>query len=584
MKRIIGLCLIVLLLPLCATAEGAIVTVEEAVARAKALLTEVYGLSAENADALTCRVKEEKDFWYIECAMEGMDDPYYVAFDKATGEHLYSGTPYRREDLSANYPGEAAVRDVLCAAEENGWFADWNDGAAAAFMAEIKHRDIKVSGDLARCGVESGYSAARAINDFFINCYGNRAEWSAPVYAWRASLLTRYGFTTADCAPVIDAGKGIRETVAVNPFNGYSYTLTNFAGEAPERIAGALDHPKLAGYEILSGVLVSCPQIKSGWVYDCGLIAFGKGEERMLVMVFRPAGEDEYLLYPFGARALLAGREVALSFSPTGRHFFRIDYPLADGAFERFTVQPGFVFSDDGKRQLMCSLQSYERFDYARDAGVRIDIEDDMLVCAAYQAESAESAAFPRTMCAYLDYFDAAAFPTSLDMCEETRLEDAALPESCAVVVGAHLREKTSTRSASLGQLKPGAIVRVLDTVPGDPREWCHVRAGDLKGYVSAEYVHQDDFSALLRNPPLPVARIDRATALKTRASGASETVMTLKAGYKMHVMATLDDWYYVCIPSGEPDWMMDINGAYGYVRKRDATIAGTALYLDWME
>ena len=61
-------------------------------------------------------------------------------------------------------------------------------------------------------------------------------------------------------------------------------------------------------------------------------------------------------------------------------------------------------------------------------------------------------------------------------------------------------------------------------------------------------------------------------------------TVQTLPAGMKMHVIIENDDWLYVDVPQGEIEFLMDVNGVFGYVRKSDVTFLPIIPGLDWAE
>jgi len=50
-------------------------------------------------------------------------------------------------------------------------------------------------------------------------------------------------------------------------------------------------------------------------------------------------------------------------------------------------------------------------------------------------------------------------------------------------------------------------------------------------------------------------------------------------------VLANCDNgWLHVCIPAGEMQWTMDLNGVDGYIKEDDVRLGGTPLTLEWME
>ena len=82
----------------------------------------------------------------------------------------------------------------------------------------------------------------------------------------------------------------------------------------------------------------------------------------------------------------------------------------------------------------------------------------------------------------------------------------------------------------------------------------------------------------------LPVAEAQEEIPLKKGTGLFDGTVQTLPAGTKMHVIIENDDWLYVDVPQGEIEFLMDVDGAFGYVRKADVTFLSIIPGLDWAE
>ena len=82
----------------------------------------------------------------------------------------------------------------------------------------------------------------------------------------------------------------------------------------------------------------------------------------------------------------------------------------------------------------------------------------------------------------------------------------------------------------------------------------------------------------------LPAAEARKEIPLKKGTGLFDGTVQTLPAGTKMHVIIENDDWLYVDVPQGEIGFLMDADGAFGYVRKAEVTFLPIIPGLDWAE
>ncbi len=159
-------------------------------------------------------------------------------------------------------------------------------------------------------------------------------------------------------------------------------------------------------------------------------------------------------------------------------------------------------------------------------------------------------------------------------------------PEGYAMLSGVRLREKTSTRSRILGDFLPGTLIKDLGREQGDPFPWLKGSIGRLNGYVSTHYI----------NPPegqggqshvwtrlLPVAGTTKETRLRNSVGWFNSGGTDLPKGSRMHVLTDEGEWLYVCVPRGDLGFLMDVDGAYGYVHRNDVVMAATAIQLDWL-
>ncbi|MBR3742601.1 MAG: hypothetical protein IKN04_19470, partial [Clostridia bacterium] len=93
-----------------------------------------------------------------------------------------------------------------------------------------------------------------------------------------------------------------------------------------------------------------------------------------------------------------------------------------------------------------------------------------------------------------------------------------------------------------------------------------------------------DGQSQSARLSALPVAEAQKEIPLKKGTGLYGGTVQTLPAGTKKHVVIENGDWLYVDVPQGEIGFLMDVDGAFGYVRKSDVAFQPTIPGLDWAE
>jgi hypothetical protein len=159
------------------------------------------------------------------------------------------------------------------------------------------------------------------------------------------------------------------------------------------------------------------------------------------------------------------------------------------------------------------------------------------------------------------------------------------LPAGYGLLSGANIRQRTSTKSNSLGDYRSGTLVMILGTKPGTKFLWYKVQVGQTIGYVSGPYIYtaENEYTPSYYNgAPLTVGRVNKDCELKTAAGSKAETTAKLTAGTEMYVLADCDGWLHVCIPKGEVGYFMDIEGTYGYLRVQDVTQADTPLRLKY--
>ena len=312
MKRTFGIVLTALLLIPC-VALGTSLR-DDALRYAKSCLTEVYGYTAEDADAFTFEIQESDD---------GVTVTYFnhpgweYRVTRSADGSLSATSPFVTVPLYDAYPGESSVRQGLYAARENGWFTRWDDESVRSGMAAwLKQWGITPTPALADGMANGSLTAAQALSEYFLSCYGPESAWPQALTEWRDEELDSYGFVSE---PVSQPSEGVR----TYPLEDVQ--VTEFSGETPPELASALSNPNLSGWTPGSGAYV----VRQGHE-STGLTVFERGEERMLCSLWH--GADGWFFLPVGDKVLLPGREVTVRYGGGGA--FELCYPISDAESE----------------------------------------------------------------------------------------------------------------------------------------------------------------------------------------------------------------------------------------------------------
>ena len=575
MKRTFGIVLTALLLIPC-VALGTSLR-DDALRYAKSCLTEVYGYTAEDADAFTFEIQESDD---------GVTVTYFnhpgweYRVTRSADGSLSATSPFVTVPLYDAYPGESSVRQGLYAARENGWFTRWDDESVRSGMAAwLKQWGITPTPALADGMANGSLTAAQALSEYFLSCYGPESAWPQALTEWRDEELDSYGFVSE---PVSQPSEGVR----TYPLEDVQ--VTEFSGETPPELASALSNPNLSGWTPGSGAYV----VRQGHE-STGLTVFERGEERMLCSLWH--GADGWFFLPVGDKVLLPGREVTVRYGGGGA--FELCYPISDAESESFSVTPIARAASENHTLRYCRLNGYVYENADTGAFFQIDSKtgDAGVSCHWYRMTSRASAGQAATVSytpvllpLFLDFWDISAFPRTEAAFYEA--EGDVLPDGLGVVTGVRLRRETSTRSDILGDYFGGVPVEVLEELPGDPDPWYRVRIGSIEGYMSSRYV---DFPGSpctmspLQNsvalPPMAAVTVD--TALKAGTGWFDKTLADLPAGTRLRVLAEQGDWLHVTVADGPMGWLALTDGLEdGYVKAADVRMAATEAQLDWME
>lgn len=575
MKRTFGIVLTALLLIPC-VALGTSLR-DDALRYAKSCLTEVYGYTAEDADAFTFEIQESDD---------GVTVTYFnhpgweYRVTRSADGSLSATSPFVTVPLYDAYPGESSVRQGLYAARENGWFTRWDDESVRSGMAAwLKQWGITPTPALADGMANGSLTAAQALSEYFLSCYGPESAWPQALTEWRDEELDSYGFVSE---PVSQPSEGVR----TYPLEDVQ--VTEFSGETPPELASALSNPNLSGWTPGSGAYV----VRQGHE-STGLTVFERGEERMLCSLWH--GADGWFFLPVGDKVLLPGREVTVRYGGGGA--FELCYPISDAESESFSVTPIARAASENHTLRYCRLNGYVYENADTGAFFQIDSKtgDAGVSCHWYRMTSRASAGQAATVSytpvllpLFLDFWDISAFPRTEAAFYEA--EGDVLPDGLGVVTGVRLRRETSTRSDILGDYFSGVTVEVLEELPGDPYPWYHVRIGRTEGYMSGIYVaYPGSVCSMepLQNesslPPMATATVD--TALKAGTGWFDKTLADLPAGTRLRVLAEQGDWLHVTVADGPMGWLALTDGLEdGYVKAADVRMAATEAQLDWME
>lgn len=577
MKRWISLLLSLMLLGANAMAEDSTL-VKDAIDYAKGNLTEVYGYRAVDADHFEFKAEDMGDYILITYYPKERPDWVY-SFRAADGQFSDMFTPFGGTDYQ-HYPGQNSVLETLYIARDEGWFAHWDQAAMNRMTETMATLEVTPTAELASGLADGAITAPRAIQAYFESCYGPEIRWTLATGQLRDEVLSRWGLE-----PEKEADKqGIQTYTLLDGTTG----VTQFAGEAPQELRAAFAHPKLKNWTLLCGAVISRASgigMQTG-LTGIGYAAFEKKGQRLLATAFQKRGEDWQVL-PVGEKALLTEGQLSISCDSA----FFLEYSLGEEEKKIFTITPTY---NEKSGVVLSQLQEY-RYEN-QQTGSWITINDRMQtenglgqwyhVVSCASGQPPQEADFPVNAPQYLEMIDITVFPKTAEACAQA--ETYTLPENCGLTVGVHLRKETSSRSRDLGDYNPGTIVEVLETVPGNPSPWAHVRIGSVEGYMSAVYVDYVGSVCTMnafKYGALPVAKTKKALSLKKGIGWLDGTVQELAVGTKMHVLAQHDQWLHVMLPSsGEPGWMMDSDGIDGYVKAADVIQAGASLQLDWME
>lgn len=436
MKRRLSIWLALCLLCLYGTALGEETTAEYAKARGMNImeltagLTEIYGYTQEEADQFLCSVTEtESTLEYVLYPAEHPNWRYTHVLNRKNSACEDDLSPFS----GTNPPGyEGWLRAILQRAAEESWFENWDEAAMTALYDQMTQWEFRRSARLEAGLGQKNLTAAEAVQEMFVSTFGDELSWTEPVREWRDEVLTQHGLTreTVSTAPV----QGVQRWQAEGRITG-KMTVVEFAGQLPEELQSLyVNEPHLAGWSCLSGAM-RLPETAG----RSALIAFGRGEERLLAMAM--VLEGELHLLPVGEQALLPGRSFSIHYDPQ-ESLYSIEYPLDENGEETecFRVLPAAVQRSGEERRILCITKDYRRVNQKTLEGFVLEsleyesaAEGNWRATVYRPGKPTESRDFDLNLPHWLDDQSAADFPRSMEECEQLAEAGSGIPEGYAV-------------------------------------------------------------------------------------------------------------------------------------------------------
>ncbi len=559
-----------LLLALTAPAIAEEMSNQESMARSN--LTEVYGYEGDDPEQF---VFEDDGKGLLKYWHENHPEWLYTMnYDLTSGAWREAHSPFYN-DQNIRYPGESAIRYALNRAEENKWFSNWNEDSMQGLWDAINgFGNIKMNTNLTAGLIAKDITAAQAIQEFFLSCHGEEYLWTDATKQWR-DLILKENNLKLDAPYALPEGKPIHLSLE----DSFPSDVWQFTKTIPVPLEQAMKHPKLAGWNLLSGAL-SERHNAINEIRGIGLAAFEKEGRRLLVMFIKETDSPDYLTVPVGEHVLYTDRALTIS-SKNASAQMQIAYEPKDGLEESFTVVPVLY----GEGETACVIQRY--ISYERNTNQYFLAEPGVNGWRLTQSQAdnePELVSLDAPVVANLEGIpDIEAFPKSLAAFKA--LSESPIPEGYTMLHSVNLRKSTSSRSASLGIMNTGTLAKILGQEPGDPHPWLHAKVGSKEGYASMVYVSLNGgATSMYYAKPLSMGKAKKDLALKTGTGIFDGKAMDLKAGTKMHIITEQNGWLYVVVPQGDIGWFMDVNGTYGYVKQDDVRTASSSLALDWIE
>ena len=554
---------------------GEYFTKERQIDYAQACLTEVRGYLAEEADQFVFE-HSEKDgiatvrYWHPDFP----DWVYTLQFSLADGKLISNDSPFQSD--FQGYPGENSVRYIIAQVQKQGLLKNWNKASREGFRAILEQDGLTPSAELDKGLLSATYTPQQALKDFFATCYGAQEQWPAAVGEWYQWLLNAYQLTEPQQSAAHEGVTRYRSSTE------HAFVLSEFTDAAPPELAEVFRHPMLEGWQVLSGAMVVYEERSLDENY--GLVAFGRGEKRLLCILRQSKKDDTWEILPASETLLPDGcvpvisRKKALS-EMGGREYVIRFEQLDTPGMEEVTLVMQIVISAGGHYARLKECSFYDAVQ-----GIHYQAQFAYGECTVHMTdrENERYDTSIRGNCFYTDLVMALQLDSLLaGIVNPEKADGFVLPASSIMTGSVHLRKESSSHSKDLGMLSNGTIALNLGTETGDPYPWYHVRVGGLEGYVSSVYTSETPGNLL--TTPTPVAMAKEELSLRQQSSWFATKTAVVEKGATMHIILERKGWYYVCVPREQPAGLwMDPEGTFGFVRANQVDVGNSAMELAW--
>lgn len=386
------------------------------------------------------------------------------------------------------------------------------------------------------------------------------------------------------------AASALADSFSLEDNRNLRYDVETFTTDIPAGLREAFAQTPFAADEVICGAVV-------GYYYHNlsetptrhGLMAVRHGETSLLLAAEQKKGVWD--IWPASETLLRDGEDFAITAVPVygiysygGETIARV-LPTVDYGEDAFLLSVGDTME---KPSRVCRLFRYQRLDETGDGLILHQdlaghifaqiVENGEPLREAYPADGPGhyTLRWPEDAA----YIDGDTFPTT----EEALAAWAAahpLREDVTYIFGANLRQRATSKSASLGKYHYAPLT-ILGQEEGTEFPWYHVRIGDTEGYVSGNYVASPDDPIRTNNfvgaqsTPLRVAKAVPGASLYADMSGKVKQV--LPDGASALILAEADGWYHVALAQ-EGEWYAADDTVYGYLRARDVQV-----YESWLQ
>lgn len=544
------------------------------------VLKTVYGYTQEEADAFCMEYLSDHELAYY--LPEHPEWLYTTTFTKYGVKKC--NTPF--QSRHSEYQNEGALREFLREAWDKQWFINWSADTRNVVAEAVNKAGITPRRELSLALITDNIPPEQLIQAIFTSCYGVEPNWTAALVGWRNEVLTQYGVSLSPIFDVPESGI-IRYVIPVG-LNSRETAVCEFRNEIPEELEAFIQiDPHLDGWTCVTGTifrLVEYPSTRQADI-GTGLAAFEKDGQHMLVVLKRM--DDEWKFYPIGNNALEQNSSALLSITASNQinTNMNIRYDSNDG-MHTFDVSIRTVSNALYDSAPLCYMETYEEVSVSGSDRVYIDMSssrNDEWTFIEQHNSITKNYDVVVNYPACMGVMDVMDMPRNIT---KAQAMVSPIPEGYALTTEVHLRKDHSSRAADLGTLQAGTLIRVQDTVSGDPFPWIRTTLGLLRGYVCEQYttVSSEPASFINHAPPLAVAEAKHDIRLKSGTGWFDRTIQQFSAGTRMRVIMDKGSWIYVVVPREEypSDWLMDVNGVYGYIKKSDVSIAALGIQLDW--